>query len=134
MTDYIPDVSSYEDIHNAHHPNTICFHGKKSNRSAATQSKTEKCAEWMKQKSLEHIETYRAKNVAYGDSFGESVKKYGMIAAVVRIGDKFNRFESLVLGSENGVKDESITDTLLDMGNYCLMAAYEIEQEEADGN
>lgn len=134
MTDYIPDVSSFEDIHNAIHPNTICFHGKKSHRSAATQSKTEKCAEWMKQKSLERIETYKAKNVAYGDSFGSSVKKYGMIAAVVRIGDKFNRFESLVLGSENGVKDESITDTLLDMGNYCLMAAYEIEQEESDGN
>lgn len=51
MTDYIPNVSSYEDIHNAHHPNTICFHGKVKgvspnapivvNEQGGKQSKTE---------------------------------------------------------------------------------------------
>jgi hypothetical protein len=129
MTDYIPSVSSFEDISNHFHPNTICFHGK-SKTSTPTQTKTDKCADWMEKQTKKCVDTYRIKNVAYGDSFGASFKKYGAISSLVRIGDKFNRFESLVLGAENKVKDESIKDTLLDMANYCLMAAYEIEQED----
>lgn len=127
--DTIHDVSSIEDIHNAIHPNTICFHGK-GKSSVPVQTKTDKCADWMEKQVEKCVDTYRIKNVAYGDSFGTSFKKYGAISSLVRIGDKFNRFESLVLGAENKVKDESIKDTLLDMANYCLMAAYEIEQED----
>ena len=66
-------------------------------------------------------ELYEKKNEAYGDSFAISVSKYGSIAALTRISDKFNRFESLVLGAKNNVHDESIYDTLMDLASYSLM-------------
>lgn len=64
--------------------------------------------------------TYAAKNHDYGNSFSESLNEFGLVAAVVRIGDKMNRIKSLIK-KEAEVKDESIQDTLLDMANYCIM-------------
>lgn len=72
---------------------------------------------------------YTEKNKNYGDSFGISIKKYGMIAALTRISDKFNRLEQLILTRSDGTKDESLIDTMLDMANYCLMTVMEIEDE-----
>lgn len=66
---------------------------------------------------------YKRKNEAYGNSFDRSVKKYGAIAALTRISDKFNRLESLVLGAKNDVPDESIYDTLTDLASYCVMTS-----------
>lgn len=65
-------------------------------------------------------QTYSAKNYDYGNSFDLSLDKFGLVASVVRIGDKMNRIESLI-NKEARVKDESIKDTLLDMANYCIM-------------
>lgn len=64
--------------------------------------------------------TYAAKNHDYGNSFEQSCNKFGIIASVVRLGDKMNRIESLVIKKAE-VKDESIKDTLLDMANYAIM-------------
>lgn len=66
------------------------------------------------------IETYVRKNHDYGNSFDKSLDKFGLVASVVRIGDKMNRIESLVQ-KEARVQDESIKDTLLDMANYAIM-------------
>lgn len=66
------------------------------------------------------IETYVRKNHDYGNSFDKSLDKFGLVASVVRIGDKMNRIESLVQ-KEAMVQDESIRDTLLDMANYAIM-------------
>ena len=74
-------------------------------------------------------EIYRKKNADYGDSFGKSFQKHGLYASVIRLEDKFNRFENLIT-KEVQVKDESITDTLLDMANYCIMTVIELEGEE----
>lgn len=49
--------------------------------------------------------------------------KFGLVASVVRIGDKMNRIESLVQ-KKAMVQDESIRDTLLDMANYAIMTMY----------
>jgi len=69
---------------------------------------------------------YRRKNADYGDSFGKSFAKHGLYSAVIRLEDKFNRLENLV--SKNAeVQDETITDTLLDMANYAIMAIIELE-------
>ena len=65
-------------------------------------------------------ETYVRKNHDYGNSFDKSLDKFGLVASVVRIGDKMNRIESLVQ-KEAMVQDESIKDTLLDMANYAIM-------------
>jgi hypothetical protein len=75
-------------------------------------------------------ETYIAKNTAYGDSFAKSIAKYGYIAALVRLNDKFERLENLILqdGQEN---DERLRDTCLDAANYFLMLAMELEKEKA---
>jgi hypothetical protein len=90
--------------------------------------KTTDCANYMQQKMKECIDLYKKKNETYGDSFGKSVEKYGLIAALTRISDKFNRAENIILGAKNQVPDESLADTLVDMANYCLMTAYEIEK------
>lgn len=73
-------------------------------------------------------DTYRRKNHDYGDSFGETFKKLGVISAVTRISDKNNRLISLCTlpEEERKVKDESITDTLIDMANYCIMTVIEL--------
>lgn len=66
------------------------------------------------------LKTYIAKNHDYGNSFGESLDEFGLVASVVRLGDKMNRIKSLIK-KEAQVKDESIKDTLLDMANYAIM-------------
>ena len=68
-------------------------------------------------------ETFVVKNKKYGNSFEISLDKYGIIAALTRISDKFNRIENLILSNDIGTADETVTDTLLDMANYCVMTA-----------
>ena len=70
---------------------------------------------------------YKAKNQDYGNSFGESVKEWGLIAAIIRMDDKMRRLKTLIT-SERQV-DETIRDTLLDLANYSIMAIMEGEDE-----
>lgn len=72
---------------------------------------------------------YQQKNAAYGDSFGNTYRELGIISAVTRISDKFNRLKTLVRNSDMPTGDESIGDTLLDMANYCIMTYMEMESE-----
>ena len=75
--------------------------------------------------------TYNQKNEKYGDSFSVSVQKYGYVAALTRISDKFHRFEQLILSKKDGSDtDESIIDTCLDAANYFLMTVIELESDE----
>lgn len=71
---------------------------------------------------------YVEKNQKYGDSFGRSIEKYGMISALTRMSDKFNRLESLILNNDEGTDDESLEDTLLDLANYCIMTVMELDE------
>ena len=65
---------------------------------------------------------YCRKNEAYGDSFGKSIRRYGIISALTRMSDKWNRLESLLVDkNKNNVNDESVDDTLLDLATYCIM-------------
>ena len=73
---------------------------------------------------------YATKNKKYGDSFSITVQKYGIIAALTRLSDKWQRFETLILTKDPGTPDESIRDTLLDMANYCIMTVMELNQKE----
>lgn len=74
-------------------------------------------------------ELYSRKNHDYGDSFHETFKKYGLTMSAIRLGDKFQRFESL-LKADNQVKDESIRDTLIDLANYAIMTVMELDGRE----
>ncbi|WP_251861760.1 DUF1599 domain-containing protein [Clostridium sp. Marseille-Q2269] len=71
---------------------------------------------------------YKDKNHDYGDSFGETYKKLGIISAVTRITDKVNRLQSLC--TKDALVDESIKDTLMDLANYSIMTLIELEKEE----
>lgn len=73
---------------------------------------------------------YKQKNTAYGDSFGRSIDKYGPIAGLTRISDKFNRLENLILNPNTNVGDERVTDTLLDLASYCIMLNIELSKHE----
>lgn len=64
--------------------------------------------------------TYVAKNHDYGDSFNQSLYKFGLTASIVRMNDKMNRLETLT-SKKAEVKNESIEDTLLDLANYAIM-------------
>ena len=77
-------------------------------------------------------DTYVKKNHDYGDSFSRSFEEWGTVSAAVRIEDKFNRFKNLIKNNDNMVKDESVTDTLLDMANYCIMTVMELRRENND--
>lgn len=73
-------------------------------------------------------ELYAKKNADYGDSFSRSVEKYGLIAGLTRLSDKFNRVENMVLRGSQSVDNEKLSDTLLDLANYSIMLLMEIEQ------
>jgi hypothetical protein len=74
-------------------------------------------------------QVYKAKNHDYGDSFGDTYKKLGIISAVTRLSDKMNRLMSLAVSHDAQVKDEKIEDTLLDMTNYAIMTLIELGYE-----
>lgn len=73
---------------------------------------------------------YADKNHDYGNSFGETYEKLGAISAVTRISDKTSRLQSLVTKNEQRVDDETLLDTALDLANYAIMFAMELEEEE----
>lgn len=75
----------------------------------------------------ELADLYEQKNTAYGDSFGRSVQKYGEIAALTRISDKFNRLENLMLHPDINEDDERLEDTLRDMASYAIMTIIELK-------
>lgn len=77
---------------------------------------------------------YIQKNKAYGDSFGETYKKLGIISAVTRISDKYNRLVNLATHRDINTGDESIRDTLIDLANYGLMTVMEIDNEAEQKN
>lgn len=70
---------------------------------------------------------YEKKDRDYGNSFNRSIERYGAVAGLVRISDKFNRLENLMLNGECEIKDESIKDTLMDLANYAIMLYMEVE-------
>lgn len=86
------------------------------------KEREEKVAEF-KAITKEMAETYEAKNHDYGDSFTESLDKWGLLAAVVRESDKVNRLGSLANQSEIAKVNENLYDTALDLANYAVMTA-----------
>ena len=71
---------------------------------------------------------YEKKNTAYGDSFGNTYNKLGIISAVTRISDKYNRLCNLATNPNIDALDESIEDTLRDMAAYCIMTIIELKK------
>lgn len=67
------------------------------------------------------IELRAKKGHDYGQCFEFSMADYGLLSPIIRFRDKLGRLENLIKVKEAKVKDESIRDTILDLGNYCLL-------------
>lgn len=92
------------------------------------------------------LETFKHKNHDYGNSFEKSLDTFGLVAGIVRMGDKFERLVSLNDPSKDAqIASESLVDTLEDLSNYAAMAACwlkgkkvadwkELRLKEIDGN
>ena len=78
------------------------------------------------------LHIYELKNQKYGNSFDISVEKYGLISALTRMSDKWNRIENLILTHDNGTDDESLKDSLMDLANYCNMTVLILEECNQD--
>lgn len=72
-------------------------------------------------------EMYIKKNHDYGDSVHDTYEKYGITSFLVRMEDKLNRARTLSQ-KEAKVEDEKITDTLLDLANYAILAILELDK------
>lgn len=83
--------------------------------------------EHFKKIATELGELYEVKDRAYGSSFADTYKKLGLISAVTRISDKFNRLCNLATNPDIDNLGESLEDTLRDMASYCIMTVMELE-------
>lgn len=71
------------------------------------------------------------KNHDYGNSFEKSLDKFGLVAGIVRMNDKFERLVSLNDPSKDAqIASESLIDTLEDLSNYAAMAACWLKRKE----
>lgn len=93
-----------------------------ANRALSFIAKSE-CSSYASEKDRA-FDLFKSKNRDYGDAFVH----YGCIGILIRLGDKFSRLAAL-LGEENDrmVKTESISDTIIDIHNYCIMALMVLE-------
>lgn len=69
----------------------------------------------------ETVKLCKRKNADYGSSVQDTYEKFGDISYLVRITDKYNRICSLLQNGKAEVEDESITDTIVDLANYCFL-------------
>lgn len=75
---------------------------------------------------------FERKNHDYGDSFHQTFAEEGWPMVRIRLSDKLNRVKALTRGDSQKVKDESLRDTLLDLANYAILAAMEMDRREID--
>lgn len=73
---------------------------------------------------------YEIKDNAYGDSFGDTFAKLGIVSAATRISDKTNRLCRLVAHPHIDDMGESIKDTLMDLAAYSIMTLMKMDNEK----
>lgn len=78
---------------------------------------------------------HRAKNADYGASYDLAPALLGIPAHVgllVRMTDKLARACRLAQGQDPQVKDEALTDTLIDLANYAVLAVLALGKHHVD--
>ena len=75
-------------------------------------------------------ELYEAKNKVYANSFGRTFEQLGIISAVTRISDKYNRLCNLVTNPDIDNLGESLEDTLKDLASYAIMTLIELRRNK----
>lgn len=82
--------------------------------------------------SAELAAILKKKNADYGDSYTNSVEKYGKTVTLIRLEDKLNRLHSLV-DNKIQVTDEAEEDTLLDLAGYAILELVRRKMYESPG-
>jgi len=77
---------------------------------------------------------YEKKNKDYGDSFGQTFDKLGLLSAITRISDKYNRIVSLATSNDLQIKSETIEDTLKDLAAYSIMTIIALDEHKNINN
>lgn len=124
-------ITAYEDSGRTEIGLSLLRGVKEGIRMLGSRPKLAKSVEKFTEITSNMAKTYAAKNHDYGNSFEQSLDKFGLVASVVRLGDKMNRIESLTK-KEAQVKDESIKDTLLDMANYAIMTVMWMDKKSGE--
>lgn len=75
-------------------------------------------------------ELHAKKDKDYGSAFHKSFEEFGATAGVVRLNDKMERAKSLVKNGKAEVKDDSLLDSLKDLGCYAVMLYVELKNKE----
>jgi len=76
---------------------------------------------------------HRAKSVDYGNSYELSARLLGrpvVEGLLHRMSDKLSRACKLAQGQKAQVQDEALTDTLIDLANYAVLAILALEGEQ----
>ena len=87
--------------------------------------------EKFKKLTAKMADLYEEKNRNYGNSFDKSLDEDGLLVSKIRLGDKYNRFVSLLKQQSNGTSDESIKDTLIDLANYAIISVMWMENQKS---
>lgn len=124
-------ITAYEDFGRTEIGLSLLRGVKEGIRMLGSRPKLAESVEKFTEITSNMAKTYAAKNHDYGNSFEQSLDKFGLVASVVRLGDKMNRIESLTK-KEAQVKDESIKDTLLDMANYAIMTVMWMDKKSGE--
>ena len=66
-------------------------------------------------------ELYVTKQSDYGNSFDKTLDRFGIVAALTRMADKWERILSLHEKGEPSVIGESMRDSFIDLANYAIM-------------
>ena len=86
--------------------------------------------EQFKKLTAEMAALYEEKNKNYGNSFDKSLDEDGLLVSKIRLGDKYNRFVSLLKQQSDGTSDENVKDTLIDLANYAIMSVMWMENQK----
>lgn len=85
------------------------------------------------------VNTFIKKNHDYGSSVRKNYDKFetygkneGLKYVFGRIAEKYDRLENLIYREHNNHVNESITDTLIDMANYAILAAVSFDEHTCD--
>ncbi len=76
-------------------------------------------------------EVYRAKNADYGNSYELAASLLGRPVVEVllaRMADKLARACNVLRHEGSSVNDETLTDTLLDLANYAVLAVLALKE------
>ncbi len=103
-------------------PDTILFDEQKEYQPIPSIDASSERVGRFKKITDEMVETYKTKNATYGNAYADGFARFGAVQLVSHIYEKYCRIENLLVRkADNKVPDESVRDTLTDLGIRCVI-------------